>query len=165
MVADVSFFPPRPSPARSSQRILHTRGSLFCALLHQSETHPVSFQSSPHSLCKTPGCHPERSLFFTPRYRSPLTPVESALPDELRVLPGFCRTSPSATPLESALTAPRVVTPLESALTKKTGDGRVMLASLLVQRPALSRRLLCSPLLTRHSPLPPLESRQEPAYV
>jgi hypothetical protein len=52
---------------------------------------------------------------------SSLTPAESALTHELRVSPGFGGTTPTATPLESALTDTHPVTPLESALTKKQG--------------------------------------------
>ena len=123
MVADASFFPQRPNFARSSPQILHTLASLFCALLHGSETHLLFFQSSPHSLRVYPGWHQERFPFPPPTHQSPLSPAESALTDELRVLTEVGRTSLSATPLESVLTARRFVTPLESALTKKRGEG------------------------------------------
>jgi hypothetical protein len=35
------------------------------ALLHQSERHPLPFQSVPHSLCVYPGCHPPRFILAT----------------------------------------------------------------------------------------------------
>src|ERR1700676_294960 len=111
--------PPRHSP-------LAFFSSLFWALLHQSEAHLVSFQSLPHSLCVYPGWHPER--FLNPSTFSPLTPVESALTADHRVLTEISRDCPSVSPLESALTRNRAVTSLESALTKKTrGWGGAML--------------------------------------
>src|SRR5260221_1209805 len=101
MFADASFFPPRPNSARSSPRSIRASASGFSrtlaslfpalsykgrALFHQSEAHLLFFQSSPHSLRKTPECHRERSPFFAPTYHSLLTPVESALTDERRRL-------------------------------------------------------------------------------
>src|SRR5262249_14584291 len=95
--------------------------SLFHALLQKSEAQLLLSLSFAHSLCKTAGCHCGRksnssSLTSTAR----LTPVESALTDDLRVLPGFGRTTSSTSHLESALTDSLPITPLESALTKKS---------------------------------------------
>ena len=67
---------------------------------------------------------------------SPLSLVESALTDELRVSPGFGRTTPLATPLDSALTDTLSVTPLESALTKNGERGPLRQLSI-------RRRLSC----------------------
>jgi hypothetical protein len=59
------------------------------------------------------------------RRHSPLSSLESALTSKHRVLPGFGRSCPSASPLECALTRLRRVTPLECALTKNGGRGVV----------------------------------------
>src|SRR5438270_7896100 len=56
-------------------------------------------------------------------FPTPLSLVESALPDTLRVLTAINRNRPPATPLQSALTELAFVTPPESALPKKR-EGR-----------------------------------------
>jgi hypothetical protein len=59
--------------------------------------------------------------------RSPATdkinPLECALMSKYRVLPGFGRSCPPITPLESALAKKPPATPLESAVTKRVGEG------------------------------------------
>ena len=52
-----------------------------------------------------------------------LSPLECALTSKHRVLPGFGRSCPPASPLESALTKTVSANPLECALTKKVGGG------------------------------------------
>src|SRR5438270_986089 len=52
-------------------------------------------------------------------FPTPLSLVESALPDTLRVLTAISRNRPPATPLQSALSEFPFVTPPESALPKK----------------------------------------------
>ena len=129
--------PPAPLPT-SSALSAHSR-ALFCT---RAKRIPFPF-NHPRTLCaKHPGVTKRDYSFRRLTPQSPLTPVESALADEFRV--GFQglylqtlsqqttevgRTSPSATLLESALTATCFVTPLESALTKKLGEGESMLAS------------------------------------
>ena len=54
---------------------------------------------------------------------SSLTPLESALASQFRVLPCFDRNHPPINPLESALTRCTTVNPLESAHTKNIGEG------------------------------------------
>jgi hypothetical protein len=116
----------RPAVLPTSPRPF-SRSSLFGALLHQSETHPLPFQPFAHSLCVYPGWRPERS----PNSRSPLatrhsplSSLKSTLVDDLRVLTEISRNWPPATPLESTLTRLPSITPLESALTKNQGGGR-----------------------------------------
>jgi hypothetical protein len=52
-----------------------------------------------------------------------LTPLESSLPDKLRVSPRFVRNHPPANPLESALPRSRFVSSLESAHARNRGEG------------------------------------------
>src|SRR5438105_10714684 len=52
-----------------------------------------------------------------------LSPSECAVTSKHRVLPGFGRNCPPATPLECAVTQIDAVTPLECAVTKKWGEG------------------------------------------
>src|SRR5438067_9511034 len=68
-------------------------------------------QNSSHPLPLTLSC----------RLLTRLSPLECAVTSKHRVLPGFGRNCPSATPLECALTKRAVVTPLECAVTKKVG--------------------------------------------
>jgi len=51
------------SPTLNSSTSSRALSSLFFTLLHQTESHPLTFQSLAHSLCVYPGCHPERSQF------------------------------------------------------------------------------------------------------
>src|SRR5882724_4512617 len=113
---------------------LNLEGSCkWCALLYQSETHPLRFQLLPfilslegHSLRVYPGCHQERPSTFKPSKLltfNRLTPLESALTSKHRVLPCFGRDCPPATLLESTLTRSCPASSLESALTKKPGVG------------------------------------------
>jgi hypothetical protein len=52
------------SPTLNSSTSSRALSSLFFTLLHQTESHPLTFQSLAHSLCVYPGCrHPERSPF------------------------------------------------------------------------------------------------------
>src|SRR5438552_8927787 len=62
-----------------------------------------------------------------------ISPVESALPDTLRVLTAISRNRLPATPLQSALTQLAFVTPPESALPEK-GEGRVPLPKRVPHR-------------------------------
>jgi len=59
-----------------------------------------------------------------------LSPLESALPLQLRVLPPFGRNRPPANPLESALPATASVTSLESALANNRGEGAAFMVSV-----------------------------------
>src|SRR5437762_249971 len=52
-----------------------------------------------------------------------ISPLECAVTSKHRVLPGFGRSCPPATPLECAVTQIGAVSPLECALTKKVGGG------------------------------------------
>ena len=70
--------------------------------------------------CRVPLAH---CSFFAPDLRCWLSPAESALTDDLRVLPEIGRNNSAASPLESALTAITSVSALESALTRKRGVG------------------------------------------
>jgi len=56
-------------------------------------------------------------------FRSSLSPSESTLPDQLRVLPCFGRNRPPATQLESTLAEKRSATPLVATFTRKRGRG------------------------------------------
>ncbi len=114
-----------PNPSRtSSPRLSRALAPLFCTLLHQSETHPVPFQSVAHSLQKHPGCRLEPFRSYASTRHSSLSPLDSALADVLRVLPCFSRNCPPATPVESTLTDFASVTPLSATLTKTGGGGR-----------------------------------------
>jgi hypothetical protein len=135
-----------PNPSRtSSPGLSRALAPLFCTLLHQSETHPVPFQSVAHSLQKHPGCHPElhfNSSTLNCSASSAATPSESTLVDVLRVLPCFGRNRPPATPVESTLTDFASVTPLSATLTKTGGGGPTMLTSR-------RRDAFCSPRLLK----------------
>jgi hypothetical protein len=97
--------------------------------VHQSVTHPASFQSLPHSLCVYPGWHQERSSFpalgFQLSTLDLLTPLNATLTANLRVLPCFGRNCPSTSPLDATLTKSSPVTPLSATLTKKPGEAPV----------------------------------------
>ena len=155
------------------QPLLHTlqpsfppaHRSLFCTLLQKSEAHPLSFQSSPHSLQKHRGWHrvsgfvlanpeldkertlnsdsPRGSAYSAPLRCVPLlrlplstfsvstlSPVESALTEEFRVLPCFGRSCQRVSRSESALTESSLLSLLESALTeKRLGVGDIPLVA------------------------------------
>jgi len=89
------------SPNRA---LLAHSSALFCALLHNSERHPLFFQSSPHSLRVYPGWHSERSSF------SCSSPV-----------PGHSFTLPARQPLGGSLERP--LSSLESSLGHPVKDG------------------------------------------
>src|SRR5215467_3019640 len=92
----------------------------FALLRSESEAHPLSFQSSAHSFAKTPGWHHVRfGKFSSVTSTSELSPAESALTGDFRVLTEINRTRPPASPLYSALRDERSVSLLESALTRK----------------------------------------------
>src|SRR5262249_48997121 len=90
----------------------NSRFNLLSTLLHRSEAHSLSFQSSPHSLRLPAGCvegvypgwHHEQTIPSSAIWQSPLNPVESALTDDLRVSAEINRNCPGTNPLESALT-------------------------------------------------------------
>jgi hypothetical protein len=99
--------------------------------VHQSVTHPASFQSLPHSLCVYPGWRLFRLYFLTslrPYFSSVLTPLSATLAAGLRVLPCFGRNRPPATPLDATLTESTAVTPLAATLTKTRGRGPLLYA-------------------------------------
>jgi len=101
-------------PCRSS-RTLH----------HQIATHPISFQLLIHSVAKTPGWCQKRPLSLnslTFNFAPSLSPLESTLMDELRVLAEISRNCPLATPLQSTLTDFAPVTPLNATLTKMSRE-------------------------------------------
>jgi hypothetical protein len=118
----VRLTPPRPiSPS-----------SLFVVLDHEIETHPLLFQSFPHSFAKTLGVSSISFLQLSTLHSSIsslTTLLESTLVDDLRVLTEINRNHPSASSLESTLTRFRAVSSLESALTKKTGEGDTLASS------------------------------------
>ena len=104
--------------------------SLFscdCALFSATApSQPLFNQSLPHSF----PCNGEGRVSSTAKSlitnhsslaTSPITPLECALASKHSVLPGFGRSCPSATPLESALTETTSVNPLECAVPKKGG--------------------------------------------
>src|SRR5262249_42634814 len=95
--------PAVPPTPRQDSPIPHP----FALFLHscakeRSATPILSIASA--LFAKTPGCHQEHHQISAsglgPR-RASLSPLESALTDELRVLPGFDRSSGSLTPIES----------------------------------------------------------------
>ena len=103
-----------PSHLRPFSAFLHTRWKRI----------PFSFNHFRTRCTKQPGV--TKSVFLNSSALhsstfSALTPLDSALTDEHRVLPCFGRNHPPASPLESTLTGNRAVTPLDSALTKKGG--------------------------------------------
>jgi len=102
-------------------------GCSSCTPAQKSEAHPLPFQPVARSLQKRRVWRQERSLSSLTLNHStftPITPLESALTDDLRVLAEISRNRPRATPLESALTRFSFITSLESALTKKPGEGQ-----------------------------------------
>src|SRR5437660_4314145 len=103
----------------------HSAPLSFALLQHQSEAQPLSFHPLEHSFAEKGGCLPAAAGHQEPLVtrHAPLSPLESALTDELRVLPGLTRSSGSVTPLESTPTDPPPVSLLESALTEKWGVG------------------------------------------
>src|SRR5262249_393478 len=112
--------------------------ALFRALTQKSEAHPLSFQSSPHSLQKHGACLPASFLEgYQQRLDVPtcrrstfsLSPLKSAHTDEVRVLGEIGRTPAPANPLDSVLTGSPSVTPLESAHTENGGRGLILLSS------------------------------------
>src|SRR5882724_3501043 len=113
-----------PSPAFFRTGSSHSLRSLLCALLRQSEAHPLTFQGFAHSLRVYPGCHQER--FFHGR-RPPavnfrlVTPLDATLTAELRVLAEINRNCPPASLLDAILTETSSVTPLGATLTKTGG--------------------------------------------
>ena len=127
----------------NSLRTLLQFSALFCTA---SPTPPLCFQSLTHSFALLGGrggggsplqgmsSRPPRgiSLSFTSStsstsFTSPsLTPLESALPSQLRVSPCLGRNRPPVNPLESALPRSAPVTSLESALAKNMGGVRVV---------------------------------------
>ena len=122
--------------------------------------------SSPASIVegKTPGVASRAFLFsgsplaypeprrvtrhsLTLSLEGPLSPLESALTDELRVLAEISRNHSHVNPLESALTDTSFVSPLQSALTKNRGVEPIMLTAH-----AKSIPILPSPLLAGSEP-------------
>src|SRR6266581_1309737 len=101
-----------------------TRSIILASLYFQSVT-TIKFCN--HFLLKTiriaGGSESLLSLGHGPQDRVTLNPLECALMSKHPVLPGFGRSCPSVTSLESALTKIATVNPLECALTKK-GGGR-----------------------------------------
>jgi hypothetical protein len=91
------------------------------------------------------------SISLTSYTSSSLSPLESALTSQLRVLPCFGRNRPPATPLESASTGFASVNSLESASTKNMGGGGWLLSYELTHTD--SRRLqpfICGSPRIRH---------------
>ena len=121
------------------------RGALFARSFAREKTSSPFLSTTPALLQFTRRHCGGQNTWGIPQSASPLfnlpacaavSPLESALTDELRVgfqglylqtltqqTTGFGRTTPPATPLDSALTDTLSVTPLESALTKKPGEG------------------------------------------
>ena len=100
--------------------------ALFYTLLHQSEAHPLPFQPLAHSLRVYPVWHQERFFLFNSsalHLQLDLTPLESVLTDERRVLAEITRNRQPATLVESTLTRSAPVTPLSATLTKNKGRG------------------------------------------
>src|SRR5690242_1921843 len=108
----------------------------FTLLATDVANSPLHFQSLPG--CSSRNCFLFKLLhccpgvvagiefsIFTFLFRFPLSPLECALMSKHPVLPGFGRSRPSVTSLESALTQIASVSPLECALTKKGGGGYV----------------------------------------
>ena len=125
--------PPLPTPQSSTPLSLHSCFTLsrpelrrvhpLRALLHQSEAHLQSSQPFPHPLRVYPGWYPERFLAVDLQLSTVdfLSPLESALTDELRVSPGFGRNPRRITPLESALTDTLPITPFRINTYRKQG--------------------------------------------
>src|SRR5882724_4667509 len=98
--------PRRPVVLLTSPRDI-PKSSLFIALLHQSVAHPLLFQSLAHSLCVYSEWPLFRPYFLTslhPYFAPALTPLDSALTADLRVLTEISRNRPPTTSLESTLT-------------------------------------------------------------
>ena len=74
--------------------------------VHQSETHPLPFQSFAHSFCIYPGWRVFRHYFTSLRlnFASVLTPLFATLTADLPVLAEISRNRPSASPLDATLT-------------------------------------------------------------
>jgi hypothetical protein len=122
----------------------------FCTLLQKSEAHPLPFQPLPASLQNHRGWHQERRSHFGSRGsdrrlllhefalftdhgtrstdHAPATPLSATLTADLRVLPCFGRSCPSASPLDATLTKTTAVTPLAATLTKTRGRGPLLYA-------------------------------------
>jgi len=132
---------PRRQAVRLTPRHSISSSSLFIALLQERKAHPLAFQSSAHSLSKTPGIHP-RAFFKFPTFKpstwqlsNALCPLPATLADDLRVLAEISRNCPPATPLDATLTETSPVTPLSATLTKSRGEGHATATKLPVARP------------------------------
>ena len=128
-----------PSPSLSAAKSKNSSpfDSMVCALLPSLFCTREKLISFPFSRLRTlatkhPGACPPDLWRVTHRvsrmllhrhFVSSLSPLQSALTDELRVLSEVGRKAALASRLESALTDTPPVTPLESALTKKRGEG------------------------------------------
>lgn len=135
--APTSLFSPACTKERFSNcPLFNSLHTLSPSSQHQSEAHPLSPQSHPHSCAKTPGCHSQTSSdFSSSTFSLSLTSLESALPDELRVLAEIGRSCPSLTPAESAPTKRRPGNVFRIRTYRKKGrTGGIMLTRSLLSR-------------------------------